>query len=466
MTSPTLHVVVIGGGIGGLCLAQGLKAAGVSVAVYERNSSDAWPEGYRIHINPVGSKALHDCLPPALWDMFVAIAGKPPAGLGFQTEQLKELVVIGESFMSNRAGSPIDAHYPVNRIALRHLLLAGMQDVIHFDKTFERYERTINGEVTAHFADGSSATGHVLVAADGANSRVRKQYLPQAQRVELDVAGIAGKLPLTEQTRAWLPHQLLSRMNLTMPPNRYSLFNAAFEHAHMPAATRKRIGEEASALGLEPDLLIDTNQDYILWAFIAPMDAYPSSVRSLDGCALQHFVGQMIEAWHPDLRRLVAESDPNSVLFNSFKTMVPVAPWESTNVTLLGDAIHNMPPVGGLGGNMALRDASLLAHKLIAVRRGELPLLPAIQGYEAEMRAYGFAAVRAALDNTRQATSSNRMARRAAKAWFRLCNLLPPLRQAFEASWAKHMHNLPGQAVPRYSRGQGSGNRDREQRGL
>ena len=30
------HVLVIGGGIGGLCLAQGLRGAGVSVAVYER----------------------------------------------------------------------------------------------------------------------------------------------------------------------------------------------------------------------------------------------------------------------------------------------------------------------------------------------------------------------------------------------------------------------------------------------
>src|SRR5262249_46048710 len=32
-----LHVVIIGGGIGGLTLAQGLKKSGVSVAVYERD---------------------------------------------------------------------------------------------------------------------------------------------------------------------------------------------------------------------------------------------------------------------------------------------------------------------------------------------------------------------------------------------------------------------------------------------
>jgi 2-polyprenyl-6-methoxyphenol hydroxylase-like FAD-dependent oxidoreductase len=439
MTSTALQVMVIGGGIGGLCLAQALKAAGMSVTVYERNSASVWPEGYRIHINPVGSRALHECLPSALWEAFVATASKPPAGLGFLTEQLEELVVIGEEFMSNKTGSPIDAHYPVNRIALRHVLLAGMQDVIQFDKAFERYEQTADGKVTALFADGTSATGDVLVAADGANSRVRKQYLPHAQRVEMGVAGIGGKLPLTEQTRAWLPGQLLSRMNLTMPPSRYTLFNAAFDHAHLSADARNRIGEQAQAVGLSPDRLIDNSQDYMLWAFIASADAYPSNVYSFNGCALQRLVGQLIAAWHPDLRRLVAESDSSSMSFSPFKTMVPVAPWASTNVTLLGDAIHNMPPVGGLGGNMALRDASLLARKLTAVQSGELPLLLAIQEYEAEMRLYGFAAVDAVLENTRLATSRNHIARAAGRAWFRICNAVPPLKRAFEERWTKPM---------------------------
>lgn len=397
MSSSPFHVIVIGGGIGGLCLAQGLKAAGVSVAVYERNPSNTWLEGFRISINPVGSRALHECLPPVLWEAFVAAAGKPPAGLGFLNEQLEELVVIAEEFMSGGTGAPVDAHYPINRITLRHLLLAGMEDVVHFDKMFERYEQTPDGKVTAFFADGTSATGDVLVAADGANSRVRKQYLPQARRVETGAVAIGGKLSLTDQTRAWLPQQLAARMNLIMPPSRYTLFNAVFDHTHTSVEALNGIRERAKAAGLDPELLFDDTQDYLLWAFIAPASAYPTDVHSLDGHALQHFVKQMIEGWHPDLHRLIAESDPNSVSLHPFKISVPIEPWESTNVTLLGDAVHNMPPVGGLGGNMALRDASLLSRQLAAVQRGTLPLLPAIHAYEAEMIKHGFAAVRAAL---------------------------------------------------------------------
>jgi 2-polyprenyl-6-methoxyphenol hydroxylase-like FAD-dependent oxidoreductase len=57
MTSP--RIIVIGGGIGGLCLAQGLRRVGIDVAVYERDTTPAArSQGYRLNIEPVGSRAL------------------------------------------------------------------------------------------------------------------------------------------------------------------------------------------------------------------------------------------------------------------------------------------------------------------------------------------------------------------------------------------------------------------------
>lgn len=441
MSFTPLHVVIIGGGIGGLCLAQGLKAAGVSVAVYERNSSDSWLEGYRIHINPIGSRALHACLPPVLWEAFVATAGQPPAGLGFLTEQLQELVVIADEFMSQRTGNPIDAHYPVSRIALRHLLLAGLEDVVHYERTFERYEQTPDGKVTAFFADGTEARGDVLVAADGANSKVCQQYLPQAHRVETGAVGVGGKFLLTEQARAWLPRQLTMRMNLIMPPDPYCLFTAPFDRTHTSAEALNSVRERAKEASLNPDLLVDTTQDYLLWGFFTHRHEYPVDMQRLDEHGLLRVVGQMIQKWHPDLCRLVAEADSSSISLNPLKTSTLIDPWKSTNVTLLGDSIHNMPPVGGLGGNMALRDASALVRALTAVQHGTSSLLPAIGVYEAEMRAYGFAAVRAALGYTKQAITSKRLERLGSRAWFRICHAIPPLKRVFEDQWTGPMRN-------------------------
>jgi len=43
-----LHVLIAGGGVGGLCLAQGLRKAGVSCAVYERDPDMTRRAGYPI----------------------------------------------------------------------------------------------------------------------------------------------------------------------------------------------------------------------------------------------------------------------------------------------------------------------------------------------------------------------------------------------------------------------------------
>jgi len=327
---------------------------------------------------------------------------------------------------------PAESHYPVDRLTLRRLLLAGLDDVVHFDKKFERYERTPDGRVTACFADGTSATGDVLVGADGANSRVREQYLARARRIDTAAIGVGLKLPLTDRTRAWLPPRLATGMNVILAPDPFFLFTSVFERKHDWVDALNVIGDREKVAGLRPELLVDLAQDYqdyILCAFNAHRDAYPPGVDDLAGSGLRRVVEALIEGWHPDLRRVIAESDPDTVMLVPFKASVPIEAWESTNVTLLGDAIHSMPPVGGLGGNTALRDANLLCRELTAVDRGEAPLLPAIHAYEAEMLAYGFDAARAALRETRQGISTNRLALAAFKTMLRICRAVPPLKR-------------------------------------
>lgn len=443
MSESPFHVLVIGGGIGGLCLAQGLKKAGVSVAVYERDRTRTDRlEGFRLHINPAGSRALHECLPHALWEALVATAGDP-GDLGFLTERLRELMIIEDDISYPEAADPAESSHAVDRVTLRQLLLASLDDVVHFDKKYERYERSSDGKVTAFFADGTSATGDVLVGADGANSSVRRQYLPHAERVETEAVGVGLKFPLTDRSRAWLPPRLATAKNMIIAPAPYFLFTSVFERRSDPAGALSGIGGEA--IGPRPELLVDTSRDYqsyILCAFVARRDAYPPGVRDLDGSGLQRVVEAMIGGWHPDLRRLVAEADPESVMPVWHGTSVPVAAWESTNVTLIGDAIHSMPPVGGLGGNTALRDANLLCRTLTAVHHGEASLLPAIHGYEAEMLDYGFAAVRTALQSQRQGLRSNRIAVAGARTWFRVSNAVPPLKRK-NLPYAEHTRKRP-----------------------
>src|SRR5215470_8854475 len=110
-----LHILIIGGGPGGLCLAQGLKKKGVSFGVYERDRSPTSRlQGYRVHINPTGSKALHQCLPEHLYEVFVGTCGSSRGKVTFLTEHLDKLLVVD---IPQR--DPVNSHKSVSRITLR-----------------------------------------------------------------------------------------------------------------------------------------------------------------------------------------------------------------------------------------------------------------------------------------------------------------------------------------------------------
>src|SRR5262249_23997565 len=157
MSQTLFHVVIIGGGLGGLTLAQGLKQAGISVAVYERDLTPTDRlQGYRIHIEPQGSRALYECLPQPLFAAVVATAGSAGNGHRIVTEQLKQITFFGASKIS-APPPPQERDYAVSRITLHNLLLNGLDAVVHFDKAFVSYEEAPDGQVVAHFEDGTSA---------------------------------------------------------------------------------------------------------------------------------------------------------------------------------------------------------------------------------------------------------------------------------------------------------------------
>lgn len=426
--SQHFRVAIVGGGTGGLCLAQALHRAGVEVAVYERSRLRTERlQGYRVHINPRGAQALHECLPPELWEAFVATAGASGNSFGFVTEQLEALLHIEEELTSG--GDPVDAHHSVSRITLHQVLSSGLDGVLHHGKEFERYDRAAEGTITLHFADGTTATADVLVAADGANSRVRAQYLPHAERVDTGIRTVAGKYPLTEESRRHLPTRLLTGPNNVMPPAGCGMFVAPHEVDAVPAANGIGGNDETAAVD---DVLFDNTGGYIMWGYAANGTRLATSdaeLSDMDGAALRDLVGELIEAWHPALRRLVAESPVETVSMLPIRTSVPIAQWETSTITLLGDAIHSMTPFRGIGANTALRDAQLLSRKLIAAARGELDLIAGIHDYEVQMADHGFAAVKASLRTAEQTVSDNRFARSASKVALRVFSAVPPLKR-------------------------------------
>jgi 2-polyprenyl-6-methoxyphenol hydroxylase-like FAD-dependent oxidoreductase len=94
--------------------------------------------------------------------------------------------------------------------------------------------------------------------------------------------------------------------------------------------------------------------------------------------------------WHPAVRDLFARADADTFFPIPIRAGVRVDAWRSGPVTLLGDAIHTMPPSGGVGANTALRDAATLAGELLSAARGGKSLVDAVAAYERVMLPRGF----------------------------------------------------------------------------
>ena len=409
------NVIVIGAGVGGLALAQGLKRDGVPVHVYERDPSAKSPAaGYRLSISPSGARALKACLPPDAFYRLTQETGEPSRGVTFLDHRLNRLLAVD---LPVHDRSSLDSERPVARTTLRRILLEGLDGAVSFGKTFVSFEDESDGRVSARFSDGSKADADLIVGADGANSKVRSELLPEARRVETGIVAIGGKRVLTESFRSLVPDVLMRGVALILGPRGCFMFMSPVSYADLRAA---------------PDARDDPadREEHLMWGFSArrerfmtddPLAAAPTDLKAL--------VDRMTADWSPEIREVVRQSDPATVSSFSVKTSTPVKPWKTRNVTLLGDALHNMPPYRGVGANTAMWDAALLRDAIVG-RGSEAPLIERLAQYERRMINHGFRAVTTSLAAMERFHSESVVERTVTKALLRVADHVPALQSA------------------------------------
>jgi 2-polyprenyl-6-methoxyphenol hydroxylase-like FAD-dependent oxidoreductase len=380
-----LKVMIIGAGTGGLALAHGLKQAGIEVIVFERDRTPRDAKGgYRVGISPGGSQALKTCLPPELFELFLATSARPPRYFNMLTEHFSNLISL-----EMEGDESAHSEQNVNRLTLRRVLLTGLEDVVCFDKKFVRYDENPDGSVTVSFEDGTQWRGDVLIGADGSGSRLRRQRLPDARQEETGILSLGGKVPMTEESRALLSEKMFYGMSMIMAPKGVGAIIHSLEFRWNRPDWKSWVeNNSTNILARWTGLAIEDTGDYIGWGIWASRKQFQSDPMSLTGVELVSLAEEMTKAWHPNFRKLIRMTEPSSMHALNIRTSIPVPPWESSNVTLLGDAIHTMTPGKGAGANTALRDAALLLKGLVEVSRGEKPPVQAFHEYESEMLRY------------------------------------------------------------------------------
>jgi 2-polyprenyl-6-methoxyphenol hydroxylase-like FAD-dependent oxidoreductase len=197
--------LVIGGSMGGLFAANLLHRAGWDVDIYERIGEELAGRGAGI--------VTHD----ELFDVIRRAGAVIDDTIGCATRSRMTL---------DRAGQVV-AEMPLDQILTAWgRLYRLLKDVFpaqryHFDKSLARITQS-DAEVTAHFADGSQASGDLLIGADGIRSTVRAQFLPEAKPLYVGYLawrGLAEETAVSDETR----RVLSDRMGFCLPPGEQML---------------------------------------------------------------------------------------------------------------------------------------------------------------------------------------------------------------------------------------------------
>ena len=318
-------VIIIGAGIGGLAAAAVLLDRGHRVRVYEQ--APALGEiGAGIQISANASRVLHGLgLEDALTK--VAVIPKAQEFRGYSTGELLHEIPLGVAHERSHGAK----YYHLHRADLHAVLAAKVReldpDAVVLRAAAESFTET-RDSVTVRFANGTSATGDLLIGADGIKSVIRAQILGATKAEFTRYVSWRATVP-----SARLPADYMERVSTNwMGPN-----------AHVIVYYIRR-GELLNFVGLvEDDTWLDES-----WTVKAPWTRLKAD-----------FV-----PWHPKVQMLIDAMDKDNCYRWAMYNRPPVTGWSTARATLLGDAAHPTLPFMAQGAAMAIEDGPIIARAL------------------------------------------------------------------------------------------------------
>ena len=331
----SLNVIVIGAGMGGLTAGIALQQAGYTVELYDR-VRELRPAGAAISLWSNGVKVLNHL---GLSQEIASIGGQMDrmAYYSHTGEKLNDFSLFP---LIERVGQ---RPYPVARTDLQQMLLQAFgAENVRLGMKCVGVEQDATS-VTARFEDGSTATGDVLVAADGTHSLLRPYVLGQPfDRRYVGYVNWNGLVPATDELA---------------PPTSWVIY----------------VGEHKRAS------LMPIADDRFYFFFDVPMSKEKAQESGEMRAELEHFFA----GWATPVQTLIQRLEPdktNRVLIHDIE---PLQTLVRGRVALLGDSAHGAAPDLGQGGSQAIEDAFVLTNCL---KTTTLSVADALQHYEVDRK--------------------------------------------------------------------------------
>jgi salicylate hydroxylase len=318
---PPQKILIAGAGIGGLTAAACLLKAGHDVQIFEQ-APELIEVGAGIQISANAMHVLDDL---GLGEAISAASVRPEAYV-FRLHDSGE-IISQFALAENHLRLHKAPYNQLHRADFQQLLAGKVKQVIRLNSRVAGFEETAAG-VRVRLTNGETASGDLLIGADGVKSAVRAQIAGAAQPV---YSGDAA-WRLTIPTHRLPPGFMDPVMSVWMGPA-----------AHV-VCYYLRAGALLNFVGLvETDEVSEES-----WTARFPWDKLKAD-----------FAG-----WHPDIQTVIDLAERDACYRWSLFYRPPITNWSTRRATLLGDSVHPTLPYLAQGAAMAIEDAAVLTRAL------------------------------------------------------------------------------------------------------
>ena len=336
ITSTTNQALIIGGGPCGAVTALALRQKGIKCQIFDRIGGDISKlnlgAGLTLHGGAMCLKYLgYEKEWLSIRNAVNSVKYQSHDGKLYIKAITKDLESIDNSYLIGSS----------KRHALHEMLvdICMKEDNIqyHFDKEFIKYTHDHdNNTITAHFKDGTTATGNILIGADGVNSNVRRTMLGDEDNKKCKI---------------------------------FSGFSYYYSAGFLEDVIDNKFDSKEMVFDIN-----DTNQCMIVYQPIEKQKSYvfflfdKAEVTEDTDWGMSQNAEDMIDkvekyGFKNDYSDLIKYSEyMNHLSVYVVKLKGIRDSWHDGRAIILGDAAHATSPFGGQGANQSIYDAVQLAH--------------------------------------------------------------------------------------------------------
>lgn len=314
--------IIIGAGVAGPILALQLKKIGFEAEIFESRPEDNTKEGAFLGLTPNGLNVLKEFI-----DLRMLKDDYTPGSMKFFNSKGKQIAELGTAYQKQQYGVETLQLKRANLNKYARIAATDAGIKIGYDKKFVGYDET-NDQVTAYFADGTTATGDIMIGCDGMFSEVRNQLFPEVSAIKytkLISTGGYAKIPELSEP--------LDSIRMTFGERGFFAYSVS-----------------------------DRGEVWWFNNYFREQQPKPKEIEKTLKTEIQDYLVNVHKNDDPLFSKIIRNS--HEIIAYPIYDVPKLSHWYKDRICLIGDAAHGISPHIGQGASLALEDTVVIAELL------------------------------------------------------------------------------------------------------